>query len=109
MQAHESNDKQMIKQEVAQKILNVGIVPVVRAASATQGMQAAEAVCAGGIPIVEMTMTVPGAIDLIAQLSKSMGSEVLIGAVLSRTPKLRSAASMPVLNSWLVPDSTWKP
>ena len=70
----------MTKQEVAQKLMNVGIVPVVRAASATQGMQAAEAVCAGGIPIVEMTMTVPGAIDLIAQLSKSMGSEVLIGA-----------------------------
>ena len=69
----------MIKQEVAQKILTVGIVPVVRAASATQGMQAAEAVCAGGIPIVEMTMTVPGAINLIAQLATSM-SEVLIGA-----------------------------
>jgi 2-dehydro-3-deoxyphosphogluconate aldolase/(4S)-4-hydroxy-2-oxoglutarate aldolase len=70
----------MTKQEVARKILSIGIVPVVRAASATQGLQAAEAVCAGGIPIVEMTMTVPGAIDLIAQLAQSMGSEVLVGA-----------------------------
>jgi 2-dehydro-3-deoxyphosphogluconate aldolase/(4S)-4-hydroxy-2-oxoglutarate aldolase len=55
-------------------------VPVVRASSAKQAMRAAEAVCAGGIPIVEITMTVPGAIEVIAQLSKSMASEVLIGA-----------------------------
>lgn len=70
----------MTKQEVAKRICEIGIVPVVRAASAKQGMQAAEAVCAGGIPIVEMTMTVPGAIDLISQLVDSMGSEVLVGA-----------------------------
>jgi 2-dehydro-3-deoxyphosphogluconate aldolase/(4S)-4-hydroxy-2-oxoglutarate aldolase len=43
-------------------------------------MQAAAAVCAGGIPIVEITMTVPGAIDVIAQLAKTMGKDVLIGA-----------------------------
>ena len=55
-------------------------MPVVRASSAKQAMRAAEAVCAGGIPIVEITMTVPGAIEVIAQLSKNMASEVLIGA-----------------------------
>jgi 2-dehydro-3-deoxyphosphogluconate aldolase/(4S)-4-hydroxy-2-oxoglutarate aldolase len=70
----------MTKQEAAKRILDIGIVPVVRAASAKQGMRAAEAVCEGGIPIVEITMTVPGGIPLISQLSKSMGSEVLIGA-----------------------------
>jgi 2-dehydro-3-deoxyphosphogluconate aldolase/(4S)-4-hydroxy-2-oxoglutarate aldolase len=70
----------MTKQEVAMRVAEIGIVPVVRASTAKQGMQAAEAVCAGGIPIVEMTMTVPGAIDLITQISKSMGSDVLIGA-----------------------------
>jgi len=55
-------------------------VPVVRASSPRLAMLAVEAVCAGGIPIVEVTMTVPGAVEVIAQLSKSMGSEVLIGA-----------------------------
>jgi 2-dehydro-3-deoxyphosphogluconate aldolase / (4S)-4-hydroxy-2-oxoglutarate aldolase len=70
----------MTKQEVANRILEIGVVPVVRASSAKQAMQAAEAVCAGGIPIVEVTMTVPGAIEVIAQLNKSMGSNVLIGA-----------------------------
>ena len=70
----------MTKQEVARRICDIGIVPVVRAASAKHGMQAVEAVSAGGIPLVEITMTVPGAIELISQLAKSMGSEVLVGA-----------------------------
>jgi 2-dehydro-3-deoxyphosphogluconate aldolase / (4S)-4-hydroxy-2-oxoglutarate aldolase len=70
----------MTKQDIANRIMEIGVVPVVRASSAKQAILAAEAVCAGGIPIVEVTMTVPGAIDVIAELSKSMGSEVLIGA-----------------------------
>jgi 2-dehydro-3-deoxyphosphogluconate aldolase/(4S)-4-hydroxy-2-oxoglutarate aldolase len=68
------------KEQVRNKIMEIGIVPVVRAASAQQAMQAAAAVSAGGIPIVEITMTVPGAIDVIAQLAKTKGTDVLIGA-----------------------------
>jgi 2-dehydro-3-deoxyphosphogluconate aldolase / (4S)-4-hydroxy-2-oxoglutarate aldolase len=70
----------MNRQEVADRIREVGVVPVVRASSAKQARHAAEAVCAGGIPIVEITMTVPGAVEVIAELAKSMGSEVMIGA-----------------------------
>jgi 2-dehydro-3-deoxyphosphogluconate aldolase/(4S)-4-hydroxy-2-oxoglutarate aldolase len=70
----------MTKEQVRDKIKEIGIVPVVRAPSAQQAMQAATAVWAGGIPIVEITMTVPGAIDVIAQLAKTMGKDVLIGA-----------------------------
>jgi 2-dehydro-3-deoxyphosphogluconate aldolase / (4S)-4-hydroxy-2-oxoglutarate aldolase len=70
----------MTKEEVRKKITDVGIVPVVRATSDKQAMLAAEAVCAGGIPIVEVTMTVPGAIEVIAQLSKTSGQQILIGA-----------------------------
>jgi 2-dehydro-3-deoxyphosphogluconate aldolase / (4S)-4-hydroxy-2-oxoglutarate aldolase len=70
----------MNKEQVAKRITEIGIVPVVRAASAQHAMLAADAVCDGGVPIVEITMTVPGAIDVIAQLVKSIGSEVLIGA-----------------------------
>jgi 2-dehydro-3-deoxyphosphogluconate aldolase / (4S)-4-hydroxy-2-oxoglutarate aldolase len=46
----------MTKQEVAKRIVEIGIVPVVRASSMARAKQAAEAVCAGGIPIVEITM-----------------------------------------------------
>ena len=70
----------MNKEQVRQKILDVGIIPVVRASSGQQAIHAAEAVCAGGIPIIELTMTVPGAVDVISQLLKTLGKEVLIGA-----------------------------
>ena len=70
----------MDKQQVRRRIEEIGIVPVVRASSAREARIAAEAVCKGGIPIVEITMTVPGAVDVIRELVKSAGSEILIGA-----------------------------
>jgi 2-dehydro-3-deoxyphosphogluconate aldolase/(4S)-4-hydroxy-2-oxoglutarate aldolase len=70
----------MDKQKVRERIMEIGIVPVVRASSADQASIAAEAVRLGGIPIVEITMTVPGAVELIRELVRNCGSEVLIGA-----------------------------
>jgi len=68
------------RDEAARRIVEVGIVPVVRASSAQKAVDASRAVCAGGIPIVELTMTVPGAIDVIRELRRSMQGDVLIGA-----------------------------
>jgi len=70
----------MDKQTVRDRIMEIGIVPVVRASSAAEACVAANAVCQGGIPIVEITMTVPGAIEVIRELSRNCGSDVLIGA-----------------------------
>jgi 2-dehydro-3-deoxyphosphogluconate aldolase/(4S)-4-hydroxy-2-oxoglutarate aldolase len=70
----------MNKQKVRDRILEIGIVPVVRASSAREARMAADAVCEGGIPIVEITMTVPGAVDVIRELAKNAGAAVLIGA-----------------------------
>lgn len=70
----------MTKEEVRKKIVDVGIVPVVRASSGKQALLAVEAVSAGGVPIVEITMTVPGAIEVIAELAKTSGKQILIGA-----------------------------
>lgn len=70
----------MTKEEVRRRIVEVGIVPVVRASSAALAISAARAVSAGGIPIVEVTMTVPGAVGVIGDLARSMGAELLIGA-----------------------------
>ena len=70
----------MDKQSVGNRIMQIGVVPVVRAASAEEARMAAEAVCAGGIPIVEVTMTVPGAVDVIRELAKNNSENVLIGA-----------------------------
>jgi 2-dehydro-3-deoxyphosphogluconate aldolase / (4S)-4-hydroxy-2-oxoglutarate aldolase len=65
---------------VMERIREVGLVPVVRAASADQAFAAVEAIRAGGIPILEITLTVPGAIDVIRQLTSRLGDDTLIGA-----------------------------
>jgi len=70
----------MDKQKVRDRIMEIGIVPVVRASSAREARIAADAVCEGGIPIVEITMTVPGAVEVIRELTKGGGTDVLVGA-----------------------------
>jgi len=70
----------MDKQKVRDRIMEIGIVPVVRASSAREARIAADAVCEGGIPIVEITMTVPGAVDVIRELAKGGATDVLVGA-----------------------------
>ena len=70
----------MNKTDVLQRIRDIGLVPVVRAESADQAMRAVEAIKAGGVSVLEVTMTVPGAIGVIEQLAKAFGAEALIGA-----------------------------
>lgn len=70
----------MTSAQIRQRILDVGIIPVVRASSAREARLAVEAVAAGGIPIAELTMTVPGAINVIADLVRTIGADVVIGA-----------------------------
>jgi 2-dehydro-3-deoxyphosphogluconate aldolase/(4S)-4-hydroxy-2-oxoglutarate aldolase len=70
----------MNKAAVLQTIRDVGIIPVVRAESAEEAMQAIEAIRAGGISILEITMTVPGAIGVIEEVTKRYGDDALVGA-----------------------------
>src|SRR5712692_8157436 len=70
----------MIIEQILQKIHDVGIIPVIRAESFAEAMQAVEAIAAGGIPIVEVTMTVPGAVSVIREVARSFGSRALVGA-----------------------------
>jgi 2-dehydro-3-deoxyphosphogluconate aldolase/(4S)-4-hydroxy-2-oxoglutarate aldolase len=60
----------MKKDEVHALICKIGILPAIRVSSGQDAHFAAEAVTKGGIPIVEITMTVPGAVDLISHLVK---------------------------------------
>ncbi|HLX83129.1 MAG TPA: bifunctional 4-hydroxy-2-oxoglutarate aldolase/2-dehydro-3-deoxy-phosphogluconate aldolase [Terriglobales bacterium] len=70
----------MTKEEVRRRIVDIGIIPVIRASTAEHALMAVESVAAGGIPVVEVTMTVPKALDVIAELAKRSGNELLIGA-----------------------------
>jgi 2-dehydro-3-deoxyphosphogluconate aldolase / (4S)-4-hydroxy-2-oxoglutarate aldolase len=67
------------REEVRNRIEEVGIVAAIRVDSAENAFFAAEAVCRGGIPIVEIPLTVPGAIDVISQLSRQ-NPDLLVGA-----------------------------
>jgi 2-dehydro-3-deoxyphosphogluconate aldolase/(4S)-4-hydroxy-2-oxoglutarate aldolase len=69
----------MKKQEVRALIEKIGIVPVIRTATPQEARFAAEAVWQGGIPIVEITMTIPQALDVISELVKTM-PRLLVGA-----------------------------
>jgi 2-dehydro-3-deoxyphosphogluconate aldolase/(4S)-4-hydroxy-2-oxoglutarate aldolase len=53
---------------------------VIRASSAQQALTAIDAVAKGGISVIEVTMTVPGANKVIEDVRKSMGDDVLVGA-----------------------------
>jgi 2-dehydro-3-deoxyphosphogluconate aldolase/(4S)-4-hydroxy-2-oxoglutarate aldolase len=70
----------MTKAEILRCIVDTGIVPVVRAPSSELAVQAVGAIMAGGVPIVEITMTVPGAVEVIRDLVKTYGRDVLVGA-----------------------------
>ncbi len=68
------------KTQVLQRIRDIGLIPVVRAESAELAMRAVEAISAGGVAVLEVTMTVPGAIGVIEKLAAACGDQVLIGA-----------------------------
>jgi 2-dehydro-3-deoxyphosphogluconate aldolase/(4S)-4-hydroxy-2-oxoglutarate aldolase len=70
----------MNKSEVLKRIRDTGLIPVVRAESADQAMRAVGALKAGGLDVLEVTMTVPGAIEVIRALGAGSGGETLIGA-----------------------------
>lgn len=70
----------MTKTDVLRKIGEVGLVPVVRAGSADEAMKVVDAIREGGVPVLEITMTVPGAIAVMEQVVRRFGSEVVVGA-----------------------------
>src|SRR6516225_6408159 len=60
----------MNRNEIADIIRQTGVVPAVRVASADEAHVAVEAIASGGIPVVEITTTVPGCLDVIMHLIK---------------------------------------
>lgn len=70
----------MNKADVINRLIEIGVIPVVRASSAAEALQAIAAIKAGGVSVVEITMTVPGAIEVIREVVNKEGAEVLVGA-----------------------------
>jgi 2-dehydro-3-deoxyphosphogluconate aldolase/(4S)-4-hydroxy-2-oxoglutarate aldolase len=79
------------KDEVRARIEEAGIIPAIRTSSAEDACFAAEAVNRGGIPIAEITMTVPKAMEVIADLTRRVpGMIVGAGTILDRETAQRA-------------------
>lgn len=70
----------MRKSEVINQIQRVGLLPVIRFETSAAARQAVAALYAGGINIFEITLTVPGALEVIAELKQRWADELLVGA-----------------------------
>jgi 2-dehydro-3-deoxyphosphogluconate aldolase/(4S)-4-hydroxy-2-oxoglutarate aldolase len=68
------------REHVLGRIRELGLMPVVRAQSAEEAIQAIDAIRAGGIDVLEVTMTVPEAVPLIAQVARRFGKDAVVGA-----------------------------
>jgi 2-dehydro-3-deoxyphosphogluconate aldolase/(4S)-4-hydroxy-2-oxoglutarate aldolase len=77
---NKTQSETMTVDEAIQRIGEIAIVPVIRAASVDLALRAVEAICAGGIPIVEITMTVPNATQVIREIMRTYGNKVMAGA-----------------------------
>ncbi|GIU75496.1 MAG: 2-dehydro-3-deoxy-phosphogluconate aldolase [Bryobacteraceae bacterium] len=70
----------MKKETILSSIIDIGIVPVVRAPSAEGAYRAIEAIYEGGIRAAEVTMTVPGAVRVLEKLADQFGDRMVLGA-----------------------------
>ena len=70
----------MNKSDVLRQITGTGIIPVVRAQSADEAKQAVEAIKEGGISVLEITMTVPGAVRVIEEVARLYDADAVVGA-----------------------------
>jgi 2-dehydro-3-deoxyphosphogluconate aldolase/(4S)-4-hydroxy-2-oxoglutarate aldolase len=69
----------MEKRQVVERVRELGLVPVIRAESPDEASRAIEAIQAGGVDVIEITMTVPGAVPLIAEITRRF-PKALVGA-----------------------------
>lgn len=69
----------MRKEQIVEKLREIGLVPVLRAESEEQALGIASAIADGGVTVLEITMTVPGAIRVMSRLTKER-PDILIGA-----------------------------
>jgi len=82
----------MDKREMMDLIQKTGVIAIMRAKSSDQLLAAADAIKAGGVQVIEVTMTTPGALDVIRQATERYGSDVLFGAGSILDPESARAA-----------------
>ncbi len=82
----------MEKREVFNRMVSEGLIPVVRVSSAQEAMDVADALKEGGVSLIEITMSVQGAIDVIKELTQKYKDEIIMGAGTVLDPETGRAA-----------------
>src|SRR5437879_5268168 len=82
----------MSKETQLRQVLDSGIVAVVRSPDSQQLVEAARALADGGVNVVEITMTVPDALDVVRQVRRALGDRLLLGAGTVLDPETARAA-----------------
>src|SRR5947209_12421190 len=82
----------MSKEQQLQRVLDCGIVAVVRSPDSDQLVEVTRALADGGVTTVEITMTVPFALDVLRQVRQALGDRVLLGAGTILDPETARAA-----------------
>ncbi|MDF1515182.1 MAG: bifunctional 4-hydroxy-2-oxoglutarate aldolase/2-dehydro-3-deoxy-phosphogluconate aldolase [Anaerolineae bacterium] len=82
----------MNKADKLNLIRDTGVIAIMRAQSSAQLISAADAIKMGGVRVIEVTMTTPGALDVISKASQKYGDEVLFGAGSVLDPETARAA-----------------
>jgi 2-dehydro-3-deoxyphosphogluconate aldolase/(4S)-4-hydroxy-2-oxoglutarate aldolase len=82
----------MSKETQLQQVLDCGIVAVVRSQDSQQLVEVVRALADGGVTVAEITMTVPGALDVLRQVRQALGDRVLLGAGTILDPETARAA-----------------
>jgi 2-dehydro-3-deoxyphosphogluconate aldolase/(4S)-4-hydroxy-2-oxoglutarate aldolase len=70
----------MEKGEVFNRMISEGLIPLIRVASSAEAIDVADAIKEGGVSLIEITMSVRGAIDVIKELTQKYGDEITMGA-----------------------------
>jgi len=70
----------MEKREIFNRMVDEGLIPVIRVSSAPEAIGVADAIRDAKGSLIEITMSVPGAIDVIKELAQKYGDEVIMGA-----------------------------
>ena len=70
----------MEKRDIFNRMMSEGLIPVIRVSSAQEAVDVADAIKEGGVTLIEITMSVPGAIDTIKELTRKYKDEIIMGA-----------------------------
>ncbi|MBV9124448.1 MAG: 2-dehydro-3-deoxyphosphogluconate aldolase, partial [Planctomycetes bacterium] len=82
----------MKKESQLLQLLDCGIVAVIRSPDSQQLVEAARALTEGGVTVVEITMSVPDALDVLRQVRRALGDRLLLGAGTVLDPETARAA-----------------